>query len=175
MPYWFDGNNLIGLSAAGARADRSSRAAFLSALSGWRAGGGGRFMVWFDGDDPADMRLPPGVAVRYSAPESADAAICRRLREIEHPGEVIVVTNDRELLSRCKNAGAMVLDWNSFAQKMQARSPALPRQARHTEQNSRDRHAGGTPRIHNTRAGASEAVDVDYWLRFFGIDNPDQE
>ena len=150
MPYWFDGNNLIGLSAAAARADRRSRAAFLSALHGWRSTGGGRFLVWFDGDDPADMRPPPGVTVRYSAPESADAAICRRLREIERPGEVIIVTNDRELASRCRNNGANALDWNRFMIKMQARSEA--RQTHHTP--------------------VDTSVDVDDWMRFFGVDEP---
>ena len=158
MPYWFDGNNLLGLSAAAARADRGSRAAFLSALSGWR--GGGRFLVWFDGDDPADMPSPPGVAVRYSAPESADAAICRRLREIERPGEITVVTNDRELSSRCRDAGGNVLDWNRFTLKMQAR-PAPENRPRGRP--DRARQARRTP------VDAAPAVDVDDWLRFFGI------
>jgi predicted RNA-binding protein with PIN domain len=157
MPYWFDGNNLIGLSTDAARADRRSRMAFLSALSGWRGAGGGRFLVWFDGDDPADMPTPPGVAVRYSAPGSADAAICRHLREIERPGEVIVVTNDRELSSRCRDAGANVLDWDRFALKMQARSAAR-------------RRPGETRQINHAQGDASAAVDVDDWLRFFGID-----
>ena len=170
MPYWFDGNNLIGLSAADARADRSSRAAFLSALSGWRSSGGGRFLVWFDGDDPADMLPPPGVAVRYSAPESADAAICRRLREIERPGEVIVVTNDHELSSRCRDAGAKVLDWRRFTLKLQAGSSTLPREARPTAENSRRRRTNHSHQTHRTPEDASTTVDVDDWLRFFGID-----
>jgi len=163
MPYWFDGNNLIGLSADAARADRRSRMAFLSALSGWRGAGGGRFLVWFDGDDPADMPTPPGVAVRYSAPGSADAAICRRLHEIERPGEVIVVTNDRELSSRCRNAGANVLDWHRFALKMQSRSAAP------AAKNTRRRRPGETRQINQAQGDASTAVDVDDWLRFFEI------
>jgi len=170
MPYWFDGNNLIGLSADAARADRRSRAAFLSALNGWRGAGGGRFLVWFDGDDPADMQPPPGIAVRYSAPESADAAICRRLREIERPGEVIVVTNDRELSSRCRNAGANVMDWNRFTVKMQARSAAPRRAAAPTAKNARCRRHGEARQMNQASGEVSSAVDVDDWLRFFGID-----
>jgi hypothetical protein len=167
MPYWFDGNNLIGLSAAAARGDRTSRAAFLSALSDWRGARGGRFLVWFDGDDPADLRPPSGVMVRYSAPESADAAICRHLREIGRPGEVIVVTNDRELSSRCRNAGAKVLDWNNFTLKMQASSTAPPCAA---AEHSQSRSAGSARRIHKAPGEVSANVDVDDCLRFFGID-----
>ena len=172
MPYWFDGNNLIGLSAAAARADRPSREAFLSALSGWSGAGGGRFLVWFDGDDPADMRPPPGVIVRYSAPESADAVICRRLREIERPGEVVIVTNDHELTSCCRNIGAKVLDWNGFSLKMRARSAAPPRTARAASENSRLKRSGRVHQMHKASGGASATVDVEDWLRFFGIDEP---
>ena len=174
MPYWFDGNNLIGLSAAAARADRPARTAFLSALSGWRRAGGGRFLVWFDGDDPVDMRPPPGVAVRYSAPESADAAICRRLWEIERPGDVIVVTNDRELSSRCRNAGAKVLDWGRFTQKMQSRSAKPPRSVPTTVKNGGHDRAGRARQARKMSEDASQNIDVDDWLRYFGIDKPDE-
>jgi len=170
MPYWFDGNNLIGLSAADARADRPSRAAFMSALSVWRATGGGRFLIWFDGDDPADMQPPSGVAVRFSAPESADAAICRRLREIERPWEVIVVTNDRELSSRCRNIGAKVLDWGGFSLKMQSRSFAPFSAARPaTGSGARDR-AKRARQTRKTSRDVSQNIDIDDWLHYFGMD-----
>ena len=148
MPYWFDGNNLIGQSAAVAKADRQTRQAFLSTLSSYHKSGGGKFLVYFDGDDPSRSSMPPGVAVRYSAPESADAAILRRLKEIQHPSEFIVVTNDRELMARCRNAGAAALDWRQFISKMQSR-PVL--QSRKTKD-------------------LPERVDVDDWMRYFGLD-----
>ena len=115
MPYWFDGNNLIGQSAAAAAADPRPRREFLAALAAYRRAGGGRLLVFFDGDDPGRSDLPPGVAVRYAAPESADAAIARRLREAARPGEITVVTNDLELGARCRRAGASTLDWAAFA------------------------------------------------------------
>ena len=173
MPYWFDGNNLIGLSATAARADRRSRAAFLSVLSNWRRAGGGRFLVWFDGDDPADMMPPSGVAVRYSAPESADNAMSRSLRETGRPGDVIVVTNDRELASRCKNAGAAVLDWNRFILKMQTRSTAPARLSRQTAETNLRRRTDRSHRARQSSGDASVTVDVDDWLRFFGLKNKD--
>jgi len=151
MPYWFDGNNLMGISAAIARRDRASRRAFLLTLYAWRKTGGGSFLVYFDGDDPADSTALPGVAVRYSAPESTDTLICRRLREIERPGEVIVVTNDLELSSNCRNAGAVTFTWRQFSLKMHARARRTPSASQNADDN----------------------VDVDEWMRYFGLDKPE--
>ena len=148
MPYWFDGNNLMGLSAAAARSDAQACRAFLSTLSSYHRSGGGRFLVYFDGDDSRLFAAPPGVAVRYSAPESTDAVIVRRLREIRHPSEVIVVTNDHELTVRCRDAGAATMNWPEFTSKMQSRPPTHRRK----------------------QSTAQEPVDVEYWMRFFGLD-----
>lgn len=147
MPYWFDGNNLIGQSAAAAGNNPQIRKEFLSALSSYHKSGGGRFLVYFDGDDPDRSAAPPGVAVRYSAPLSADECIIRRLQEIRNPSEVIVVTNDRDLMSRCKGAGASALNWGEFSGKMRSRT--APRGRRREKQ---------------------EAVDVEDWMRYFGLD-----
>ena len=146
MPYWFDGNNLIGQSAAAAKADSQVREAFLTALSSYHRSGGGRFLVFFDGDDPGRSASPPGVTIRYSAPESTDEVILRRLQEIQRPSEVIVVTNDRQLMDRCRAAGAAALDWRHFISKMQSR-PVVPR----------------------TQGKAQEHVDVEDWMRYFGL------
>jgi len=147
MPYWFDGNNLIGQSAASARADPRIRQAFLGLLSAYHKSGGGRFLVYFDGDDPGSSPAPRGIAVRYSAPLSTDEAILRRLREIQFPSEVIVVTNDRQLMARSRDAGASALNWRDFAAKMESRSAR--------------RKPGRS---------SQETVDVEEWLRYFGLD-----
>ena len=147
MPYWFDGNNLIGRSAAAAKSDAGTRRAFLSALSSLHRSGGGRFLVYFDGEDPDRAAMPPGVAVRYSAPSSADEALLRRLREIEHPAEIIVVTNDRQLMTRCRNEGAKAITWQEFSEKMQARAAVRPK-----------------------KSVPEEPINVDEWIDFFGLD-----
>lgn len=147
MPYWFDGNNLIGQSTAAARADAGIHKAFLGKLSGLQRSGGGRFIVYFDGDDHHRAASPPGVNVRYSAPLSADKAILARLKEIRHPQEVIVVTNDRQLSARCLHAGAKAMNWQEFTNKMKSRSTA--RQKRSTQE---------------------KPVDVDDWAKYFGFD-----
>jgi predicted RNA-binding protein with PIN domain len=147
MPYWFDGNNLIGQSAAVAKANAGVRKAFLSTLSSLHRSGGGRFLVYFDGDDPDRSAMPPGVAVRYSAPMSTDDAILVRLREIQRPAEVVIVTNDRALMARCRNEGATAVNWQEFMSKMQSRSTRR-----------------------SVRSNQEKPVDVDDWILYFGLD-----
>lgn len=151
MPYWFDGNNLIGKSAAAAAADSAPQRAFLELLSQYSRSGGGRFLVFFDGDE-LERRMPPkGIRVRFSAPESADRAILNALSNASSPHEVIVVTNDRALSARCRDAGARTLTWGQFMQK---RRPPLKA--------SRDR-------------SEADRVDVGEWAEFFGLDPTDLE
>ncbi len=147
MPYWFDGNNLIGRSAAAAKSDAGTRRAFLSTLSSLHRSGGGRFLVYFDGNDPDRAAMPPGISVRYSAPYSADEAMSRRLREMQHPAEIIIVTNDRQLMTQCRNEGAKTMTWQEFTAKMQARSTSRPK-----------------------KNAPEKPVDVDEWIDFFGLD-----
>lgn len=147
MPYWFDGNNLIGQSADSARARPKRRQEFLSTLSAYHKSGGGWFLVYFDGDDPGQSMPPPGVRIRYSAPLCADDAIVRRLHEIRRPSEVIVVSNDTALRNRCRNAGSKVMDWQQFTSKMQTRKL---------------RPSGGKD--------FQEPVDVEDWMEYFGLD-----
>ena len=148
MPYWFDGNNLIGLSAAAARLESAIRRAFLERLSYFSRIRGGRFVVFFDGDDP-DGSAPPGrLQVRYSAPLSTDEAILHRLREARNPAEVIVVTNDRSLTWRCRECGAKSLDWKQFLSKMRTNLPSAQGTALREEDN----------------------VNIDEWVNYFGLD-----
>jgi predicted RNA-binding protein with PIN domain len=147
MPYWLDGNNLIGQSASAARADSKVRQSFLSTLSGYQRSGGGKFLVYFDGDDPGGGMAPPGVSIRYSAPVSTDEAILRRLKEIQQPSEIIIVTNDRALSLQCRNNGSSALTWQEFCSKMQSRSLRKPK-----------KHSQEKP------------VDVDDWIKYFGLD-----
>ena len=150
MPYWFDGNNLIGQSAAVARQDRQTRKSFLGLLSRYANTGGSRFLVFFDGDD-SDRALPPrGVRVRYSAPLSTDDAILQAVEGSKCPDEIIVVTNDHGLAARCRCTGTKAMDWRQFTEKMTARS--------------------------NRASGASSkeaTVDVREWSQYFGMD-PDE-
>ena len=147
MPYFIDGNNLIGLSAARARSNSETRRAFLSLLSRYASSRGGRLTVFFDGDDPDRMVSPKGVQVRFSAPLSSDDVILREVAGARAAAEIIVVTNDRSLGSGCRSLGARVIDWQEFSRRMERGG----------------RGAAGRNR-------KEEAVDVDDWSRFFGLD-----
>jgi predicted RNA-binding protein with PIN domain len=148
MPYWFDGNNLIGLSAAAALRDSVTRRAFLEQLSQFSSGRGGRFIVFFDGDAP-DRTSPPGrLQVRYSAPQSTDDAILKRLGEGRTPAEVIVVTNDRSLARRCREYGAKSVDWQEFLSRMRSNPAGVKGPVKQEEDN----------------------VSLDEWIGYFGFD-----
>jgi hypothetical protein len=147
MPYWFDGNNLIGQSAASSRQDPNTRSSFLGLLSHHASARGGRFLVFFDGDDHHRELPPRGVRVRYSAPLSTDDAILREAEGTRSPSEVIVVTNDQGLSSRCRRAGLKTMSWGAFTKKM-ASIAAPP----------------------SRTLAKEEKVDVEDWSRFFGID-----
>ena len=144
MPYWFDGNDLIGQSTASSRARPQVRKSFLSTLSAYYKSGGGRFLVYFDGDDSDRSMPPPGIRIRYSAPLSADDAIIRSLHDIRRPGEVIVVSNDTALQNRCRNTGSKVMNWQQFSSKMK----------------SRKTHG-------KSKNAVEQPVDVEDWLDYF--------
>lgn len=149
MPYWFDGNSLVGQPSALLRADRETRRAFLANLSLRTVARGGRFTVFFDGDDPDRSMPPKGIQVRYSAPRSADEAILHNLSGTRRPAEIIVVSNDHGLLSQCRAVGAQGMTWPEFENATRRRQPA---------------HRGSI-------AKKEEEVKIEEWARFFGLDS----
>lgn len=150
MPFIFDGNNIIGQSAAQARADPAPRRAFLDLLGRCAAGRRAKLIVFFDGD-LAERTLPPrGVQVRFSAPLSSDQAILDAVAGARRPAELVVVTNDRALATRCRQAGARAMDWSEFASRLARWLPPSP----------------GEPL-------KEKPVDLDEWSEFFGFD-PDE-
>ncbi len=118
MPYWFDGNNLIGQPAAVSAQEKKTRRAFLSVLSEYARARRTSVLVYFDGDDRDRSGPPSRVAVRYCAPVSADEAMLRDLRGRRSPAEIIVVTNDRELGRRCRSEGASSISWEEFSARL---------------------------------------------------------
>ncbi len=147
MPYFFDGNNLIGLSAERARSDRQTRLAFLELLSRLSSSRGGKFVIYFDGDDPGGAMPPKGVRVRFSAPLPSDDAIIRDIEGARVPSEIIVVTNDRRLAARCRDAGSRAMGWSEFTKRMEKHVRPLSR-----------------------RRQREEKIDIEDWSEFFGID-----
>lgn len=149
MPYWLDGNNLIGQPARVAQRDKEISKRFLTLISQYSSSRRHQFVVFFDGDDHARTKPPPGVLVRYSAPLSGDAAILDKLRGVKTPADIIVVTNDRELSSRCRNVGARTMDWAQFTSRMRRSADSPNRKSQKTK---------------------GEKIQIDEWINFFGLD-----
>jgi predicted RNA-binding protein with PIN domain len=149
MPYWLDGNNLIGQPAHVAQKDRDTRRNFLALLSEYSLARRHQFTVFFDGDDCERTKPPRGVLVRYSAPLSSDAAILEKLRGVKAPADIIVATNDRELSSSCRNAGARTMDWAQFTSQMRTGA-----------------HSSGR----KSKSAKEEKIQIDEWIEFFGLD-----
>jgi len=147
MPYWFDGNNIIGQSTTATQQDPMRRRSFLAWLSGHATSRGGWFLVFFDGDNSEHFVPPRGVRVRYSAPLSTDDAILSQAEGAPAPAEITVVTNDRGLSARCRSAGLKTMNWGQFTDRMAASS-----------------HARGDP------DAKPDNIDLQEWSRYFGID-----
>lgn len=151
-----DGYNLIG--AAGvlgldlAAPDKEDR--LLRLLARHRALRRSRapVLVVFDGSHGRLAHGPRrfsrlGIAVEYALGETADAVIARRVRSARTPGEVEVVTSDRELLRAVASWGARGTRSQAFADEL-ARALAAAPGAEKPE--------------------APDAADVARWLDIFG-------
>lgn len=147
MPYLIDASNLGGIlgGAPGAR-DAAAVVRFLAEWTRRR----GRVVALFDGDD--DGRL----AKRYGALEvawsgagrSADQAILARLRR--GGAGWTVVTDDRELARRCREAGAAVLPGRELVRRVE--SP----------------HPGARAARRDADKPAPSAADRALWAKIFG-------
>jgi hypothetical protein len=143
VPYLLDGNNLIGLVRRTARPSAEDRASLIAELSDRLRRTKARATVFFDG--PAGERssaLGP-LSVRIPASGTADDLILREVAASRAPRDCVVVTADRDLARRAREAGARSLAPEEFFRRF---GPA-----------------GGRDRA----PAANERVDVDEWMRWF--------
>ena len=141
MPYLVDGNNLIGLARRGKASDED-RTALVRELSDRLRRTRARVLVFFDG---AGGSLTLGtLSVRFAGSGSADDAIVRELERSRTPRETTVVTADRDLARRARDAGGRAWTPDEFWARFGPGTTA------------------GKP-------GSSEEprVDVEEWSRFF--------
>ena len=107
------------------------------------------------GGKPLPPEELPGVAVVYApANVSADDYIVRSLRNANHPARITVVTSDRELGERVKDAGARVMKASAFHHKM---IDAFEKG------DARDEKAGEKP-------GRPSAEEIDFFMDVFSDD-----
>ncbi len=114
MPYLLDGNNLIGRVRRTARPSAEDRAALVAEIAGRLRQTRAKATIFFDG--PAGERTSSlgSLSVRVPSGGSADDAIVREIERAAAPGEAVVVTADRGLASRCRDAGAKICSPERF-------------------------------------------------------------
>ena len=153
MPYLLDGNNLIGLVRKTARPTDDDRQALIADLAGRLRATRARAILFFDG--PAGGRggsLGPLSIRTAAAGRSADEAIVETVAQARTPGECIVVTADRGLASRVRDAGGKVSSPQDFFARF-----------------GRGAAAGDEERVEVVKGvkGNAAKVDVEDWLRWF--------
>lgn len=144
MPYFLDGNNLIGLARNVARPSEEDRRSLVAEVSDRLRATKARALLFFDG--PGEKRTSLGsLAIRECGAGGADEAILREIGRCAAPQEIIVVTADRDLARRARDSRAKAITpaefWSRFGV---AKGPA-----------------SGDP------AGK---VNVDEWMRYFEDD-----
>ena len=147
MPYLLDGNNLIGRVRRTARPSEEDRAALVAEIAERLRRTRARATLYFDGPAGARPTSLGSLTVRTASGSSADEAILREIERSRAPGELVVVTGDRELSRRAQAAGARVMDPAEFFVRFGGSKP--PQGAK----------PEGGP------------VDIDEWVKYFDDDS----
>ncbi|HKA35661.1 MAG TPA: NYN domain-containing protein [Thermoanaerobaculia bacterium] len=142
MPYFLDGNNLIGRARGTARPSEKDRKEFLAEIADRLRATRAKATVFFDGAGERSSTLG-SLTIRESGSEPADDLIIREIGRFREPREVIVVTADRGLARRARDAGAGAITPDEFW----------------------SRFGRGE---HRQPGKDAPKVDVDDWLRYFG-------
>ncbi len=148
MPYFLDGNNLIGAERHARTPAEADRAALEGELAARLRGMRSSVTLFYDG--PPDRTRSLGSLTIRQPGGSADEAMLREIGKARDAGQITVVTADRGLARRSQDAGAKSLTpadfWNSF---------------------------GKTSKPHSVAAKAEVKVNVDEWIEYFS--NPDNK
>jgi len=145
MPYLLDGNNLIGSVRGVSRPSDSDRQALVAEIADRLRRTRAKATIVFDGPTAGGAALG-ALTVRGAGPEGADAAIVRAVAGARSPGEMVVVTADRELGRRVHEAGGKVCAPSEFFRRFGAPGAVDP-----------------------PKPGPGPGhVDVDEWMAWFG-------
>lgn len=141
MPYFLDGNNLIGQARGRRRPSEEDRAALIAELAERLRRTKASVVLFFDG--PGNRRTwLGGLSIREAAGSCADDQIVREIERSRAPREIVVVTADQALSRRVRDAGARVLVPKEFWRRFGPSSEPSGREDR-------------------------AAVDVEEWVRYF--------
>jgi predicted RNA-binding protein with PIN domain len=111
VPYLLDGDNVIG-SARGRRGTAHDRDALVREVSDRLRRTRARVVLFFDGVG-AGVSLG-NLSVRFAGAVSGDEAIVREVGHTSPSREAIVVTADRELARRVRDAGGTAITPQAF-------------------------------------------------------------
>jgi predicted RNA-binding protein with PIN domain len=126
MPYFLDGNNLIGKARGSSRPSEDDRQALVSEVSERLRQTRARAVLFFDG--PGEKRSSLGsLSIHEAGASGADEAILREIGRARAPGEITVVTEDRDLTRRVRDAGAKTLSPDKFWSRFGAGQRPSPR------------------------------------------------
>jgi predicted RNA-binding protein with PIN domain len=124
VPYLIDGHNLIGRLPDLSLSDPDDEAQLVARLRGYMARRGKRCTVIFD------RGLPGGPSRRLSTHSvqvvfahggtTADAIILERIHEARDPGNLIVVSADREIVNAARRRRMRVMSPARFAAELNA-------------------------------------------------------
>ena len=147
MPYLLDGNNLIGRVRRTARPGEEDRQALVAELAERLRATRARAVLFFDGPGGGRGSSLGTLTIREAAPGrgGADQAILDEVARSRAPAECIVVTADRGLAARVRDAGGKVCPPDDFFARFGRGGGAEV--------------GGGHP---------SDRVDVEDWMRWFG-------
>jgi hypothetical protein len=144
MPYLLDGNNLIGRFRQTARPTEADRQALVAEVAGRLRASRARAVLFFDGAGGRRASTLGTLSIRESGPGGADEAILQAVAGSSAPGECIVVTADRGLAGRVRDAGGKVCSPEDFFDRFgKGRRPEEPGRRK------------------------DERVDVEDWMRWF--------
>ena len=143
MPYLLDGNNLIGRERRGP-GSREDRDALVREVADRLRATQARVLLFFDG--AGDALSLGSLSVRFAGAGTADDAILREVARSARPQEMTVVTADRELARRARDAGGRACPPSEFWKRF------------------------GAPARAPAPAGSDTRVDVDDWMSWFSDD-----
>jgi predicted RNA-binding protein with PIN domain len=158
MAYLIDGHNLIGQLPDISLKDPNDEAKLVQKLIGFSARQQKRVVVVFDSGLPGGKsRLSTGqVEVIFASQGSnADNVMKERIKRARDPGQWIVVSNDREVLSAARERRMTTLTSADFAPKLQSDpTPLKPK-------NKPVKDAGEAADVYVSPA------EVEAWLKIF--------
>jgi hypothetical protein len=141
VPYFLDGNNLIGHGRGSSRPTDEDRSALISEVAERLRKTKARAVLFFDGPQERATSLG-SLSIRQAAGGMADDAILREIERARAPQEIVLVSEDRDLQRRARDLGAKTLTITEFWSRVGA-GDAQPERS------------------------SSGQIDVEDWNRYF--------